>query len=62
MRAPRLPQVQVLTVSHEEGIGERPAHGDRKHVSIRKAGAEALRAGLRLVDRDSVPPARQACS
>eukprot|EP00969_Alexandrium_andersonii_P236317 10432955-Alexandrium_andersonii.AAC.1 len=61
-RAPRLLQVHLLTMSHEEGIGECPTRGDRKHVSARKAGAETLRTGLRLVDRDRVPPARQACS
>eukprot|EP00969_Alexandrium_andersonii_P122751 5426339-Alexandrium_andersonii.AAC.1 len=62
MRAPRLLQVHMLTVSNEEGIGERPTRGNCKHVRVRKAGAEALSTGLRLVDRDRVPPAGQARS
>eukprot|EP00969_Alexandrium_andersonii_P003275 140781-Alexandrium_andersonii.AAC.1 len=62
MRASRPLQVQVLTVSHEEGVGERPARSDREHVGVREASAEALGAGLRLVDRGRAPPAGQASS
>eukprot|EP00969_Alexandrium_andersonii_P304704 13469032-Alexandrium_andersonii.AAC.1 len=50
MLPPRLLQIHLLTVPHEEGVGERPTSGDRKHVRVRTAGAETLRAGLRLVD------------
>eukprot|EP00969_Alexandrium_andersonii_P230377 10173819-Alexandrium_andersonii.AAC.1 len=59
-RALSLRETKLLAVAHEEGVRERPARGDREHMSFGEASAEALRAGLRLTDRDGVAPAGQA--